>query len=62
LSLLALPLLQFAIDLIHELIRNTNTLTTKRERIMPLQTDTEETPDNFKAISDGHSISFPQGF
>jgi hypothetical protein len=52
--------LQIAIDLIRELIRSTNPLKIKRERILRLQTETEERLSNINVIGYWHSKWFPE--
>jgi hypothetical protein len=54
------PLVYFAIDLIHELIHNTNPLAIKREGITRLQTEMGDSQSNFNVIGDSHSKSFPE--
>jgi hypothetical protein len=62
LSLFDPPLLQTVIDLIHELIGGTDSLTVKRERIVRFSPVTEEIVSSANLLGDKHmkaSLEFP---
>jgi hypothetical protein len=58
-SCLTFPLLQFAIALIHELVRSKSRLTIDRKQIMRPQTETKEGLENCNVIGDSQSKWFP---